>query len=1488
MANITSEPQNLNPQEERKLLLTMLQQYPGGSLSNLSAEQNRVWLLHQLDPSAPLINSFAASVSGEFDVAALNQYAREVMERHEVLRSTFVTLGPSPVRLVAPVAFTGARVVDAEGYPQGMYHDLVWRCLEEDAIAPFDLRSGPLLRMTLVRWQANLHALLLTTHQIVSDVFSPALFVTELLRRYEERGVVGGQEGAEDAVKFGSLMEKERRWLDGVEYEDCLRYWRQFLEDVPVLELPVDRPRPTVRRQRGAEVRCEIGPGSLTLLREVSRAENIPLTRLFLAAFKILLSWYSGQDDIVVGVITSARDESSREVIGPLANAVVVRSDLGGDPHFLELLRRVSRVSEACERQAAPFSSLVKDLQPPRDLSRTPLFQAAFVTREDPFRGLTLSSLSVSALDVHPGIATYDLTLGVQLGDSATLSLEYNSDIFCAESVQQMLGSLRRILEAVAQRPDKRLSHLMVLEESKRRQFVSGWNSTSEAFREETCVHQLFEEQAARTPNAVALSANQEHVTYGELARRADCVASFLRSRGVGPETRVGICLEHPPDMVVAILAVLKAGGAYVPLEPKSPSTRLEFILQDSGASLLLTSRTLAPVLPRFTGIVTLEDGLNAQIDDDDGPVGAPRCENLAYIIYTSGSTGRPKGVAVQHQSIVNNLLARQRMWGMTPADRVLQSYSFTFDPSAWATFWPLSAGACIVFPLLDGALDSVALARLMAQQRITVYGAAPSLHSILADEPVFRDCDSLRYIFSGGESLDGQLQSLLHHHLRADVYNVYGPTEATIDCTSWLCPRVNEPGPMPIGRPIANTRIYVVNRHLEINPEGTPGEICIGGIGLARGYVNDPALTAEKFIPDPFSTTPGARMYRTGDIGRGLSGGVFEFIGRADDQVKVRGFRIELAEIERNVICHEAVREAAVVVRRASPADTRIIAYIAPDESAGGAAPTELAEFLGGRLPKYMIPDIFVSLPTLPRTANGKINRNALPAAEETLKNAQRGGRPPRDILESEIAKMIEGVLGLEQMGIDEDIFELGCNSLLIARIASRLSNAYHIDLPVQHIFKDPTVAGIAALVGAYQREGVAGVTTSYTLGQMEAEAELDPLITAEGLPPFAPQAPKFVFLTGVTGYLGAFILERLLRQTSAEFLCLVRARDVAQGLDRIRRTMTEYRIWDESFSMRIHPVVGDLAKRNLGIPQEEFSQIARKADIIYHCGALVNFVYPYSALRGPNVVGTHEVLRLAATAKLKPVHFISTVDVLLATHMQRPFIENDDVLFNPKEIPDGYARSKWVAEKMLWTARSRGIPVTVYRPGLIMGHTQTGATQTNDYLLVGLKGYIDLGVLAEPGIMIDFVTVDFVAEAIAYLSQRPESHGRYFHIWNPRPVHMSRAYDWIHSFGYRLKVVPGKVLREKVLKEVDLSSVLYPFLPIFRAMREDPPISSHDPRIVEKINLLDECKNTFEALEEMEIKCPPLDERLAHLCLSYLVSIGFLPEPALTGATA
>jgi thioester reductase-like protein len=738
-----------------------------------------------------------------------------------------------------------------------------------------------------------------------------------------------------------------------------------------------------------------------------------------------------------------------------------------------------------------------------------------------------------------------------------------------------------------------------------------------------------------------------------------------------------------------------------------------------------------------------------------------------------------------------------------------------------------------------------------------------------------------LRYVFSGGESLGVELQNRLHETLAADLYNVYGPTEATIDCTYWHCSRGAQPRPAPIGRPTGNAQIYLLNQHLDLVPIGVAGEIFIGGSGLARGYASDPCLTAEKFVPCPFGQTPGARMYRSGDLSRQNADGVLDFIGRADEQVKIRGFRVELGEIERALLLHQGSNEAAVTLTRGPSGEPRITAYLSFGRDSEVPSSAALTEFLSQRLPVYMLPELYITLESLPRTRNGKIDRRALPLPEDIEADPARLFIGPRTPLEAEVAKIVATVLGLERVSVEADLFTLGCNSLLMSRITSRLSSAYQINMPVPQFFKDPTVVGLARLIDGYQRTGQQGVAPAWTLEQLEAEAAIDSAITAEGLPVADYCSPRHIFLTGVTGYLGAFLLEQLLCETSADIYCLVRASEEADGHRRIQQTLESYQIWQDSYRERIFPVIGDLAKPRLGLSEAEFTALAETADVIYHSGALVNFVYPYSALKAPNVQGTHEVIRLSCREKLKAIHYVSTVDVLLGTHTHRPFFENDQVLNDPAEIPDGYARSKWVAEKMLATARSRGVPVCVYRPGLIMGHTQTGATQTNDYLLVMLRGYIDLGILPEPDIMIDFVTVDYVAKVISQLSRKPDSIGKYFHIWNPRPVHMSEAYKWIRSFGYELEIVPLPVLRKSVLA-VDSSNALYPFVAGFRDRTEAPaPALSHDPRVVKNIDIYSECKNTFAGIADNGTDCPTLTEEMAHHCFAYLAGIGFLPQP-------
>lgn len=1486
MAEVNNQIANLSSQQKQQLLAQLLHKESKEGFTNLTVEQSRLWLLRQLDESVPTHVFKAFQVEGQLNLEALHTSLDEIVRRHEMLRATFIDLEGRPVRVIAPTVQIKLPLIDLSNYTPKQRDSEIQKQAVREGQRPFDLGLAPLLRLTLIRNAPNQHVLLIAMHELIADDRSLSILLHELIAVYEALLSRRPPPQPDLPVRYSDFAKWQQGWLRSSEFTEQLGYWQTQLAGAPVLELLTDRPRPAVRTHNGAR-RSSLLPDEIVgKLKELAHSEGVPLSTVMLSAFQVFLSLYSGQDDVVVGLSCVSRHRPEfKDLIGPLTNTVVIRSDLAGDPSFSWLLEQVKETAlQAYQHREMPFDKLVEELHPQRDLSRTPLFQAKLVFRESMdvlIEGRTLKS---KWIDLDLGTTLFDLTLLVTPTPQGLLvGMEFNTDLFDATTIDRMLEQLRTLCKNIVTNPDQKVSEIAGINEAESFRLLKEWNNTGATLANDQCLHQLIERQAERQPDSVAVAFDGQQLTYGELNSRANQLAHYLRGFGVGPEVRVGICLEKGLEMVVGMLGVLKAGGAYVPQDPAYPFDRLEFMMRDSQAEVILTQQYLYERLPQTGARVVCLDSEWAFIADfpSNDPEHHVTPDNLAYIIYTSGSTGRPKGVMIAHRGVVNNLLWRQSQWPLTPADRVLQNYSFSFDPSVWATFWPLLAGACVVFPRTGGNLDSVALTRSIAQQRITVYGAAPSVHSVLIDEPAFQACNSLRYIFSGGELLDGYLQRQIHQQLDANLYNVYGPTEATIDCTYWLCPRVTEPAPAPIGIPIANTSIYVVDRHLKLNPIGAPGEIFIRSVGLARGYADDPALTAEKFTPDPFSTIPGSRMYRTGDRGTWLGRGVLEFIGRNDDQVKVRGFRIELSEIERNLLRHEKIREAAVIVRRTSAVDARLIAYFAADKPEEAPTSTELAEFLEVGLPKYMIPDIFVALEALPRTATGKINKNLLATDEDPRKKTERAFRPPRDVLETEISQIIGNVLGLEQVSIDDDIFELGSNSLLIARIASRLSSAYKIDLPVQHIFKDPSVAGIAALVDIYQREGNSGVT-SWTMEQVEADAVLDSAITAEGLPPFEHGAAQRVFLTGATGYLGAFMLERLLRSSDVECFCLVRASSPEKGLDRIREALKGYRIWDDSFAARIHPVMGDIAKPELGIEQQEFAQLAKEMDVIYHCAALVNFIYPYSALRAPNCLGTVEVLRLATTVKLKPVHYTSTVDVLLGTHMQRPFYEDDEnVLHNPNEIPDGYGRSKLVAEKILANARARGVPVAVYRPGLIMGHTTTGATQTNDYLLVGLKGYIDIGMLGEPNIMIDFVTVDYVASAIVHLSRQRESLGKFFHIWNPRPVHMARAYDWINSFGYHLKVVPGSVLKDKVLKEVDVSSVLYPFLPLFRALRDNPPISSHDPTIMEKINLFDECRNTIEGLKGSGIECSSLNESQAHLCLSYLVSIGFLPKP-------
>jgi myxalamid-type nonribosomal peptide synthetase MxaA len=1481
MNNLPQGMANLSPEEKRELLARLLQQGARDGSSNLSIQQQRSWLLYQLE-TIPTHVFAAFDLRGPLDLPAFQRSVRAIVERHDILRTTFVELEGRPLATVAQSAQVNVPLVNISDFPPADRETEVYRLALRDAQQPFNLNSAPLMRVTLVRLEAEAHVLLVTLHQIIGDDWSVDLLVREIARLYEE---FAAQEPHPENVQLPALSlhytdfaKWQAQWLQSDEQSRQLAYWREQLAYLPVLELPTDRPRPALRTQRGTTRAFDLPADLVRRLQALSERENVPLATTLLAAFKVLLARYSRQQDLAVGVPTPNRLHSEWEgVLGPFSNTLVLRSDLSADPLFTELLQRVEQsIRAAHAHQDLPFERLVDELQPQRDLSHTPLFQVMFTMR-DPEQSLRAGPLTITGREVDAGTTLYDLTLiATPKQDGLRMQIQFNVDLFDIATIERLGGHFRVLLAGIADDPARRLSQLPLLPEAELHLMLTEWNQNRRPYRRDLCMHQIVEEQVERAPDSIAVVFNDRQMTYRELNTRANQLAHYLRAQGVGPETLVGVAAEFSPETIVELLAVLKAGGAYVPMDPAYPPERLRFIIEDSQVAFLLTQKHLLRRLPvEGVNVISLDAEWTLVADQPTtNPQNITTSDHLAYVIYTSGSTGKPKGTLVPHRQIVHSTSARFVL-DQSAVFTYLLLPSFSFDASA-IIYWSFIQAGRLVLPTSEQMQDPRLLRQLIKKEWITHMACVPSHYTLLleADAHLMR---SLRYVIVGGEVCSPHLVAQ-HHRLLSGtrLINDYGPTEATIWSSAFECFEEHSRNTsIPIGKPIANAQLYLLDEYLNPVPIGVAGELHIGGHGVTRGYLNRPALTAERFIPDPFGPEEGGRLYKTGDLARFLPDGNIDFLGRIDNQVKVRGFRIELGEIETALLHHPDVDEAFVMAREDQPGNKRLVGYVVPREGVD-LNHEILSSFLVETLPHYMVPQAFVFLEALPLTPNRKVDQKALPAPEEQSSDANFVA--PRTMLEAEIAQAFVSVIGIDRISIHDNFFEIGGNSLMIARLAARLSSTYAIDLPVHQIFKVPTVAGVARVIDLYQNGGHAGLMAAWTVEQMEAEARLDPSISPEGLPVTEYLNPRRVLLTGSTGYLGSFILESLLRDTSAEIFCLVRASTPEKGLERIKKNMQFYRIWNEAYRERIRPVVGDLAKPLLGLSEEQFEELAATIDTIYHSGALVNFVYPYATLKAPNVLGTQEVLRLACTTTLKGVHYISTIDVLLATHTPRPFLE-DAPLKPPREVPEGYPLSKLVAEKVVSIGRERGIPISIYRPGLIMSHTQTGATQTSDYMLVTLKGYLQLGMLPVEPLPLDIVPVDFTARAIVHISRQASSVGKTFHMWNLERVPMSQIYEWIKSFGYKFDVVEPGVVKERVLA-VDPSHPLYPLTPILRM--EEERDERFDPDMLENVDPRDECRNVIEGLAGSGLEFPPLDERLAHLCFAYLVEVGFLEPPS------
>ncbi len=1035
----------------------------------LSFAQQRLWFLDQLESNSAFYNiPIALRLEGKLEVDALSQSLQEIIERHEVLRTNLITDNGQPRQVIHRESRWILDVVDLK-HLGTKERERAAQQAQQQAYRGFDLANESLIRGSLLVLSETEHILVICMHHIISDGWSMGVFVLELEGLYNAYCLGEDSPLTELPIQYADFAVWQRKWLVGDVLQNQLDYWEQQLASAPsLLSLPTDRPRPAVQSFSGGHIEFALSVELTAKLTKLSQEEGCTLFMTLLAAFDTLLYRYTGTEDILVGTPIANREHSEIEgLIGFFVNTLVMRTDVSGNPSFKELLTRVREMAmDAYAMQNLPFEMLVEALQPERNLSHTPLFQVMFALQNAPNQNLELTGLSVNLLPIENATAKFDLTLSMQnTGDGLVGMWEYNTDLFNASTIERMIGHYVTLLEGIVNNPSEQIGQLPLLRESEKEQLLVEWNRTQADYPIDKCIHELFEEQVGRTPEAVAVVYDNQQLTYHQLNSRANQLAHWLQSLGVGPEVLVGICVERSLEMVVGILGILKAGGAYVPLDPEYPVERLSFMLEDAQVSVLLTQQRLLANLPVHQAQVVCLDTDIQLISKfcQDNAIATVQATNLAYVIYTSGSTGQPKGVMLSHRSLCNHMFWMQATFPLTEKDKVLQKTPFSFDASVWEFYAPLLVGGQLVLAQPGGHADPAYLLKVIAQQQVTTVQFVPSLLQILVEQRGIETCYSLKQIFCGGETLPITLQEKLFSNLNVNLHNIYGPTEACIDATFWTCKQGTERHFVPIGRPITNAQIYILDEYLQPLPVGVPGELHIGGAGLARGYLNARELTQEKFIPNPFDKETGSRLYKTGDLARYLEDGNIEYLGRMDNQVKIRGFRIELGEIEAVLSQYPHVQACCVIARSDSPTDQRLIGYIVAQAQQTPSI-SELRQFLKSKLPDYMVPNAFVILESLPLTPNGKIDRRALPIPSQHTPLDTFVS--PRNQLELQLVQIWSKILKLDNVGVKDNFFDLGGHSLLAPYLIAQIKQQFGKDIPLATIFQHPTIEELAIIV--------------------------------------------------------------------------------------------------------------------------------------------------------------------------------------------------------------------------------------------------------------------------------------------------------------------------------------------------------------------------------------------------------------------------------------
>ncbi|ARI80882.1 hypothetical protein BH695_1601 [Microcystis aeruginosa PCC 7806SL] len=1433
--------------------------------------------MYQLEANGYTYNmAFRFQIEGNLDIDIFRKALETIMQRHELLRTCFQEVDEIPRQIIKPKIQLNLPLVDLQSLSSREQTQELERLTEQEIYTPFDLTQAPLMRTFLVKLKADSYLLFLSLHHSIFDGWSMKVLLQELSHLYEAFLQKQSNPLPDLPIQYGDFAVWQRQQLQGDKLTQEVNYWQQQLTGIPpLLEIPTDHPRPPIQTFKGNNCTFKLSPELSQHLKNISQTSTATLNMTLLTAFNVLLYRYSRQEDIVIGIPSGNRHFPEIEpLIGCFVNTLPIRTQFKENLSFQALLNQVKQVFlEAYEHQDLPLEKVVEVVNPERNISYSPLFQVMF-SWEDMLHinHFSMADLKLTPVRMNALIAQFDLTLAMQETTEGLVgSFDYNCALFNQDTIERMITHFQTLLEGIAVNPEQSIELLPILPLSEQK-LLAQWNQTNIYENPKVCIHELFEHQVLKSPNAIAIEWENEKVTYQDLNHRANQLAHYLQSLGVNSEVLVGIYLERSLLVIVGLLAVLKAGGAYIPLDPDYPQQRLTYMAEDAQISLLLTQESLLDSLPaEDVGVIVLDKlAEKLTVQSRENPLSEVVPENLLCLLYTSGSTGKPKGVMLTHAALVNHSWGISEVFGLTESDRVLQFASFGFDVAAEEIFPTWLKGGTVVlrpgqmFPTLTDFADFI------EQERLTVLNITPAYWhewAIAVSQSLATVPSSLRVVAVGGDAVLPETVNIWRQMVgkRVQCINVYGPTEASVtaivhDLLDYQSEKINS---VLIGRPIANTKAYILDQNLQPVPIGVKGELHLCGVRLARGYLNRPELTAEKFIDNPFANAAFNRLYKTGDLARYLPDGNIECFGRIDNQVKIRGFRIELGEIEAVLNQNIDVQTSCVIIREDTPGDKYLVAYIVAHYERIPMI-SELRQFLSSKLPLYMVPQAFVFLESLPLTTNLKVDRRALPAP--TASQDQKTVIAPRTATEKIVAEIWQNVLGLKQISIFDNFFDLGGHSLKATQVISRLREQLAINIPLNYLFSEPTVAGLSSNLDLNLSDKI----ESDQITDWQVEITLDPSIQLQNILTFFPQKPADILLTGATGFLGIHLLAELLDKTEANIHCLIRDKSLEQAQAKIYQKLKTFQLWDEQKSSRIIPVIGDLSQQRLGMCQPDFLELANQIDVIYHNGAWVNAIYPYSILKPTNVLGTAEILRLACLIKTKPVHFVSTTSVFSPSYAQGNLIQESDPLGINHGLNAGYTQSKWVAEKLIMEAGNRGLPITIFRASRIIGHSKTGICNREDLFCRMIKGCIQLGMIPDFGDSTDDLTpVDYVSGAIVHLASQESSLGKAFHLLSSHPTLNRELFDCVREMGYPLQLVSFEKWRSHLTEQckINTDNALSAVLDIF----SDENLSAgYSPEL--------DSQNTVMGLKGTAFNFPPIDQKLLKTYFEYFTKSEFL----------